>query len=174
MSNVWHLTSHRARHLAGTQAARAGIYPARGTIHDCFDTLDVGLPSSVGAPVGVRNLNTKRHIFAAKFTFRHVSHLLFTRQIQNNRTILAGLADKCKQFLTFLLEERFFFGIQAGLLLHHNRKAGSIVRQNFAPYSLKITGYCYAFYPCFFNSECYNKDRQRDGVRRRALSKCHN
>lgn len=108
MSNVWHLTSHRACHLAGAQAARAGIHPARGTVHDCLDTLDVGLPSPVGAPVGMGNLNTKRHIFAAKFTFRHVSHLLFTRQIQNNETILAGLADKCKQFLTFCWKMEIF------------------------------------------------------------------
>lgn len=95
------MESDRARHLAGTQAARASIHPARRTVYDCLHTLDVGFPSPVRAPVGVGNLNTKRHIFAAKFTFRHVSHLLFTRQIQNNRTILAGIRKKCKQFLTF-------------------------------------------------------------------------
>ena len=93
--------SNSARYLAGTQAARAGIHSARCAVHNCLNPLNIGLPNPVGPPVGVGYLNTERHILAAKLAFCHVSHLLFTGQIQNNRTILSGLLKKCKPFLLF-------------------------------------------------------------------------
>ena len=68
--------SHRARDLAGTQAAGAGVYTLRGTVHKRLDSLDVRLPSSVGASVRVRDLNAEGHVLAANFAFCHCLHLL--------------------------------------------------------------------------------------------------
>ena len=49
---------------------------AGSTINDRLDALDVRLPGSVAASVGVADLNTERYIFTAKITFSHLLHLL--------------------------------------------------------------------------------------------------
>ena len=64
------------RDLAGTQATGAGVDPARSTVHDCLNTLYIGLPSTVGSSVGVRNLNTEGNTLAANIAFCHTLHLL--------------------------------------------------------------------------------------------------
>ena len=64
-------------YLTGAQASGANIDVAGRTLHDCFDTLDIGLPSTVGTTVRVRDLNTKRNALAADFAFCHCSHLLY-------------------------------------------------------------------------------------------------
>ena len=49
---------------------------ARSTVHNGLDTLNVGLPSSVGTSVGVGNLDTEGNALATIITLRHTLHLL--------------------------------------------------------------------------------------------------
>ena len=60
-------------HFAGTQATGAGINTLIGTVNNCSYTFNVWFPCSVGTSVRVGNLNTESYIFAANFTFCHVS-----------------------------------------------------------------------------------------------------
>ena len=63
--------------LAGAQASGANINVAGRTLHNCLDTLDIGLPGTVGTTVRVRNLDTKRDALAADLAFCHSWHLLY-------------------------------------------------------------------------------------------------
>ena len=65
-----------AFHLVGTKASCTDMYMARSTINNSFDALDVGLPSSVGTSVGVRDLDTESHALAADIALCHLLHLL--------------------------------------------------------------------------------------------------
>ena len=49
---------------------------AGGTIDDRLHTLHIGLPGTIGTPVGVRDLNTEGHALVAKFALSHPLHLL--------------------------------------------------------------------------------------------------
>ena len=62
--------------LVGTQASGTGIHMARSPVDNSLDPLHVGLPSTVGTSVRVRNLNTEGHALATKITLRHSLHLL--------------------------------------------------------------------------------------------------
>ena len=64
-------------YLAGAQASGANIDVAGRTLHDRLDALDIGLPSTVGTTVRVRNLDTKRDALAADLAFCHSWHLLY-------------------------------------------------------------------------------------------------
>ena len=64
-------------YLTGTQATGAGVDPARSTVHDCLNTLYIGLPSTVGSPVGSgETLIPEGYAFAANIAFCHTLHLL--------------------------------------------------------------------------------------------------
>ena len=65
-----------AFHLVGTKASCTDMYMARSTINNSFDALDVGLPSSVGTSMGVRDLDTESHALAADIALCHLLHLL--------------------------------------------------------------------------------------------------
>ena len=52
-----------------------------GTIHDRLNPLHIGLPGTVGAAVGVGNLDAEGHTLVAKFAFGHVANLLAMRNI---------------------------------------------------------------------------------------------
>ena len=49
---------------------------ARSTVNDRFDTLDVGLPCTVGSSVRMGDLNTERNALAADIALCHQLHLL--------------------------------------------------------------------------------------------------
>ena len=55
---------------------------ARGTVNNCFHTLDIGLPSSIGTSMRVGYFNTKSDTFAAIITFSHRLHLLAIAKIK--------------------------------------------------------------------------------------------
>ena len=74
------MESDRARHLAGTQAAGAGIDVAGSSVDDRLDTLDIGFPSAVGTPVRMRNLDSESNTFTADIAFCHVLHLLYHKK----------------------------------------------------------------------------------------------
>ena len=57
--------------LIGTEASGTSVHMARSSVNDSLDALDVGLPSTVGTSVGVRNLDTEGHALATKITLRH-------------------------------------------------------------------------------------------------------
>ena len=61
--------------LVGTKASRTDVNMARSTVNNSFYALDVGLPSSVGTSVGVRDFDTKGHALAADIAFCHLLHL---------------------------------------------------------------------------------------------------
>lgn len=70
------LQLYRTGNLAGTQATGAGVNLLGGAVNNRLYAFDVGTPSTVCAPMRVRNLNTESNTFAAEITFSHVLHLL--------------------------------------------------------------------------------------------------
>ena len=62
---------HSAGDLTASQAASACINMLGTAVHDGLDALHIGLPSTVGASVGMGNLNTKGYALVAKLTFCH-------------------------------------------------------------------------------------------------------
>ena len=62
--------------LVGTEASGTGVHMARSTAHNRLNTLDIGLPSTVGTSVGVGNLNAEGHALTTKITLSHSLHLL--------------------------------------------------------------------------------------------------
>ena len=63
----------RSGYFTGTQAPGTNIHMARRAIDN---TLNIGLPGTIGTPVRVRNLNAKSHALVAKFALSHPLHLL--------------------------------------------------------------------------------------------------
>lgn len=57
--------------LAGAEAPSTYVDMARSTVHESLNTTDVGLPSSVGTSVRVRNLDTKGNALAANIALCH-------------------------------------------------------------------------------------------------------
>ena len=49
---------------------------ARRTVDHCLHALDIGLPGTIGTPVGVRDLDAEGHALVAKFALSHPLHLL--------------------------------------------------------------------------------------------------
>ena len=62
--------------FAGTQTPGTNIDMARGTVHDCLYTLDIGLPHAVRAPMGVGHLDPEGNTLVTELTFSHPLHLL--------------------------------------------------------------------------------------------------
>ena len=63
---------HSTGDLAGAEAAGAHIDVLGGAVYDRLDALDVGLPGTVGAAVGVGNLNAEGHALTTELTFGHI------------------------------------------------------------------------------------------------------
>ena len=59
------------RDLAAAEAAGARINVLRGTVDDGLDALHIGLPSAVGAAVGMADLDAESDILLAVFTLCH-------------------------------------------------------------------------------------------------------
>ena len=70
--------------LVRTEATGTSVHMARGTVNNGLDSLNIGLPSSVGTSVGVGNLNTKGNALATIITLRHSLHLL-SKMLTHNR-----------------------------------------------------------------------------------------
>ena len=70
------LDSDRAGNLTGAQTPGTNIYMARRTVDNSLDTFHIGLPGTIGASVGVGDLNTKGHALIAKLALSHPLHLL--------------------------------------------------------------------------------------------------
>ena len=66
----------RAGNLTGTQTAGTNIDMAGRTVDHRLDALDIGLPRTIGASVGVGDLDTECHALAADIAFCHQLHLL--------------------------------------------------------------------------------------------------
>ena len=62
--------------LVRTEASGTSVHMARSSVDNRLDTLHVGLPSTIGASVGVGDLNTKGNALATIITLRHSLHLL--------------------------------------------------------------------------------------------------
>ena len=57
--------------LIGTEASGTSVHVARSTVNNGLDPLYIGLPGTVGASVGVGDLNTKGNALATIITLRH-------------------------------------------------------------------------------------------------------
>ena len=57
--------------LVGTEASGTSVHMARSTVDNSLDTLDVGLPGTVGTSVGVGDSDTKGHALTTIITLRH-------------------------------------------------------------------------------------------------------
>ena len=62
--------------LIGTEASGTSIHVARSTVDNGLDPLYIGLPSTVGPSVRVRNLDTESNALATIITLCHTLHLL--------------------------------------------------------------------------------------------------
>ena len=49
---------------------------ARSSVNNRLDPLNIGLPGTIGASVGVGNLNAESYALATKITLSHSLHLL--------------------------------------------------------------------------------------------------
>ena len=63
--------------LAGTEASGTSVHMARSTVDHSLDALDIGLPGTVGASVGVADLDAEGNALVAELTLCHeLKHLL--------------------------------------------------------------------------------------------------
>ena len=81
----------RSGYFTGTQAPGTNIYMARRAVDDRLNTLNIGLPGTIGTPVRVRNLDTKGHALVAKFA---LSHPLLSQAFDS----LTDVTEKSKYF----------------------------------------------------------------------------
>ena len=65
-----------AFNLVGTETSGTSVHMARSPVDNGLDTLNIGLPSTIGTSVGVGHLHTEGHALATIITLRHFSHLL--------------------------------------------------------------------------------------------------
>jgi UDP-N-acetylenolpyruvoylglucosamine reductase len=63
--------SDRALNLVGAEASGTSVHMARSTVHNGLNPLNIGLPGTIGASVGVGNLNTEGNALATIITLRH-------------------------------------------------------------------------------------------------------
>ena len=57
--------------LTRTEASGAHVHVLGRTVYNRLDALHVGLPGTVGAAVGVGDMDTEHNALIAKFTFGH-------------------------------------------------------------------------------------------------------
>ena len=74
-----HLDS--ADDFVGTEAASTDVHVARSTVNQSLNASDVGLESTIGTNVGVRNVDTEINTLAADLTLSHYLHLLSEKKI---------------------------------------------------------------------------------------------
>ena len=68
---------HSAGDLAAAQAAGADVNVLGRTVYYGLDALHIGLPGTVGASVGMADLDAERHVLIAELTLCHeLKHLL--------------------------------------------------------------------------------------------------
>ena len=83
---------------------------ARRTVDHCLHALYIGLPGTIGTPVGVRNLDTEGHALVAKFALSHPLHLLavitYGSLAPQAVDIITDNVMNCKHYLT---KKRNFF-----------------------------------------------------------------
>ena len=84
------MSLHSAGDLAAAQAAGAGVDVGGGPVDDGLDALHVRLPGTVGASVGVGNLNTESNALTTVITLRHSLHLqseMITQKLRPNQAL---------------------------------------------------------------------------------------
>ena len=87
---------HSTGDLAGTEAAGAHIDVLGSTVDHSLNALDVGLPGTVGAAVGVGNLDTEVHALATELTFGHIYKPPCWLDLFINHAIIAETEGKIK------------------------------------------------------------------------------
>ena len=96
---------HSAGDLAAAQAAGADVNVLGGTVHDGLDALHIRLPGTVGASVGVADLDTEGHVLVTELTLCHIEAppclCLLNRQLIYNSRPKTVLQEKVFTFPQF-------------------------------------------------------------------------
>ena len=109
------------RDLTAAEAAGARINVLRGTVDDGLDALHIGLPSAVGAAVGMADLDAESDILLAVFTLCHTCCTSSSRNVlpfrgagdrspADSLLIIADRAAECKMKFHFLLKNFSLLG----------------------------------------------------------------
>jgi hypothetical protein len=93
-----------ALNFTGTEASGADIHMSGGAIHNCLDTLHVGLPGTIGTTVRVGNLNAEGNALATEIAFSHFANLLVRNYFKTAWIILAETTGKIKPKMKFFSE----------------------------------------------------------------------
>ena len=102
------MRSYSAGNLAAAEAASAYVDMLVCSVHHGLDTLYIGLPCAVGAPVGVADLDPKGDILIAKLTLCHLccTSLLILDKM-NSSFIIAERQEKIKNFFNNVIFSAF-------------------------------------------------------------------
>ena len=79
--------SDGAFNLIGTEASCTDVDMAGRTIDDCFHALYIGLPSSVGASVGMGDFNAECNTLAANIALCQLLHLQSLQKSSRNTAL---------------------------------------------------------------------------------------
>ena len=94
----------RTLNLVGAEASGTSVHMARSPVDDSLDPLHIGLPSTIGTSVGMRNLDTKGHALTTKITLRHSLHLPSENQsnsaVHRRFDMIPNFLKKSKCFFT--------------------------------------------------------------------------
>jgi hypothetical protein len=69
---IAHRDLYGALNLAAAKATGAGVDMLGTSVHNGLYALDVGLPCTIGTPVGMADLNAERHILTTILTLCHL------------------------------------------------------------------------------------------------------
>lgn len=91
---------NRSGDLTGAHTPGTNIHMAGAAIDDRLDPLHIGLPSTVGAPVRVRDLDAKGNALIAELAFSHPLHLpaaVYSCPFAGTFSIITELIEKSKK-----------------------------------------------------------------------------
>lgn len=93
---------------------------ARRAIDNRLNTLDIGLPGTIGTPVRVRDLNAEGNALVAELAFSHPLHLLaaaYFKAFTGTANILTEMFSKSKK--NFQKSSSFLGGLPVGKVLRN-------------------------------------------------------
>ena len=91
--------SDRSGDLTGTQTPGTNIHMAGRSVDDRLHTLHIGLPSPIGTPMRVGDLDAERNALIAELALSHPLHLLavaYSVPFTGTTGIIAETEEKCK------------------------------------------------------------------------------
>jgi len=96
---------HAAGNLTAAEASGACVHVTGGSVNERLNTLYIGLPGTVGTPVGMAHLNTKGNAFSANFTFCHLSTSLQKPMLYIKPNYHSRTGDEMQEKFLFFYRE---------------------------------------------------------------------